>query len=80
MHRSANTLPNIRAGSKLINVIVKEVVLVQDTGMSINVFLIHVCNFYVKHFDLMKTYDSLYKFYACFTRGIFHLIIPKADR
>jgi hypothetical protein len=80
MHRSTNTLPNVGAGSKLINVIVKEVVLVQGTGMSMNVFLIHVRNFYVKHFDLMKTYNSLYKFDACFTRGTFHLIILKENR
>jgi hypothetical protein len=38
------TPPNIGEGSKLINVIVKELVLVPDTGRSMNVFLIHVRN------------------------------------
>jgi hypothetical protein len=46
VHSLKNTPPNVGEGSKLINVIVKELVLVQDTGMSMNVFLIHVRNFF----------------------------------
>jgi len=80
VQRSTYTLLNIGEESNLINVIVKQLVLVQHTGMSTNVFLIHVRNFNLKHFDLTKTYNSLYKFDACFTGGTFHLIILKADR
>jgi len=47
LQRSTNTLLNVGEGSKLINVTVKELVQVQDTGMSMDVFLIHVCNFYL---------------------------------
>jgi hypothetical protein len=55
MHGKWNTKKNV------INVIVKDLVLEQDTGMSMNVFLIRVRNFYPEHFDLMKKYNWLYK-------------------
>jgi hypothetical protein len=61
VHWSINIVLNIGEGSKLINVIVKELVFVQDAGMSMNVFLFHVRNYYLRHFDVMKAYNSLYR-------------------
>jgi len=45
-----------------------------------NVCLIHVSNFYPKHFHLMKAYNSLHRSDAGFKQGTFHLIILYADR
>jgi hypothetical protein len=57
-------LLNIGEGSKKINVIVKELVLVKIHVSHMDVFLIHIRNFYPKHFDSVKMYNSLYKFHA----------------
>jgi len=57
VHSYKNTPPTVGKASKVINVIVKDLVLVQDTGMSMNLFLIHVRNFYPEHFDLKKKYN-----------------------
>jgi hypothetical protein len=76
---SINTVLNIGAGSKLINVILKELVFVQDAGMSMKVFLIRLRNYYLKHFAYTKVSTSLYRCDFSFTRGTILLFITKGD-